>query len=295
MPFLTRLDPIGTRQIRGNVVVESDAAWLDRSIYLAVKTWKGAEGEYYQQSGWHSLNVTIDGGTALTGARVGGELLYEGVDEPGALTFVPAHADRHGWATATDMRFVGLFFHPRLAGRLSDVDLAAKIAPRVNDRDKLIHAHLALLAQELRDGDEPDLAFMEHTIGLFVRRLLKRNPEIDAPRGSNGRLASHVLRRIAEYVDEHLAHSISLSELASVADMPVFRFSRAFKQSTGLAPYQYILRRRVRRAEHLLATTATPISEIAFTTGFSSQSHLTTAFTRFAGRPPNAYRQSQRA
>ena len=290
---MTHLDPVGTRQVRGDVAVECDAAWLDRSIYLVVKTWKGDEAEYRQKTDWHSLNLTIDGGTALTGARVGGELLYEGVDEPGALTFVPAQADRHGWAVASDMRLVGLYFHPRIAERLPEVGLAENIAPRINNSDPLIHVHLSRLAQELKGGDVPELALMEHTIGLIVQRLLKRSPEIDA-RTRNGRLGSAVLRQIAEYVDAQLSRRISLSELAAFADMPVFRFSRAFKRSTGFAPYQYILRRRVRRAEQLLAETDTPISGIAFATGFSSQSHLTTAFTRFAGQPPNAYRRSSR-
>lgn len=292
---MTHLDPAGTRQVRGHVAVELDAAWLDRSIYLVVKTWKGAEAEYHQKTNWHSLNLTIGGGTCLTGARVGGELIYEGLDSPGALTFVPAQADRHGWAMAADMRLVGLYFHPRIADRLLEADLAAEIAPRVNDRDPLLHAHLALLSQELKAGDVPELALIEHTIGLIVRRLIKRAPEIDAPRTRCRRLSSKVLQQIAEYVDAHLSDKMSLSELAAFANMPAFRFSRDFKLSTGLAPHQYILRRRVRRAEHLLANTNIPISEIAFTTGFSSQSHLTNAFTRFAGQPPKAYRRYSRS
>ncbi|MDJ0511976.1 MAG: AraC family transcriptional regulator [Methyloceanibacter sp.] len=287
------VDPVGTQQIRGDVAAECDAAWLDRSIYFVVKTWKGAEAEYYQKTGWHSLNLTTHGGTALTGAKVGGELLYEGLDEPGSLTFIPAHVDRHGWAKATDMRLIGLYFHPHVAERLCDADLA-DIAPRINDKDPLVQVCLAQLADELRAGEIPDLALMEQTLALVIRRLLTRKPKIDLPRTREEQLGSSVLRQITDYVDANLAHKISLSGLAALADMPVFRFARAFKASTGVAPYQYILRRRVRCAEHLLANTETPISEIAFATGFSSQAHLTTAFKRYAGQAPRAYRQSLR-
>lgn len=287
-------NPAGARQIRGEVDVACDAFWLDHSVYLAVKTWRGADAELYQNTSWHSVNLTIEGGSALTGARIGGRLLYEGIDEPGALTFVPAGADRHAWYSATDLKYIGLFFRPQIARQLTGGDLGSSVAPRVNGRDPLIRATLSVLAQELERGDVPDVAVMEHAVGLVGQRLLTLDSTAYARADRHGRLAPQMLRQVAAYVDEHLANKISLSELASLADMPVFGFSRAFKLSIGVAPYQYILRRRIRRAEHLLTTTTMPIVDIAYAAGFASQSHLTTAFTRFAGQPPNAYRQARR-
>ena len=80
------------------------------------------------------------------------------------------------------------------------------------------------------------------------------------------------------------------SRLAALLDMPIDRFARRFKATTGLAPYAYVIARRVRRAEVLLQTTDRDIATIALALGFSSQSHFTTAFRQATGGTPAAYR-----
>jgi len=72
--------------------------------------------------------------------------------------------------------------------------------------------------------------------------------------------------------------------------MSYFHFSRAFKQSMGMTATNYIAERRIARAKKMLEETELPISEIALRSGFSSQSHFTTAFRRLAGATPKAFR-----
>ena len=72
--------------------------------------------------------------------------------------------------------------------------------------------------------------------------------------------------------------------------MSYFHFSRAFKQSMGMSPTNYIAERRIEGAKKLLQETELPISEIALRVGFSSQSHFTTSFRRVAGATPKAFR-----
>jgi AraC family transcriptional regulator len=72
--------------------------------------------------------------------------------------------------------------------------------------------------------------------------------------------------------------------------MSYFHFSRAFKQSMGMTATNYIAGRRIERAKRMLEETELPISEIALRSGFSSQSHFTTAFRRLAGATPKAFR-----
>jgi AraC-like DNA-binding protein len=71
-------------------------------------------------------------------------------------------------------------------------------------------------------------------------------------------------------------------------------FAREFKRLTGFAPHQYVLGRRVERARALLARGERSITEVALTVGFSSQSHLTTAFRRVYGTTPAAYRNQRK-
>ena len=65
---------------------------------------------------------------------------------------------------------------------------------------------------------------------------------------------------------------------------------RAFKQSMGMTPTNYIAERRIEGATKLLQETDLPIAEIALRSGFSSQSHFTTSFRRVAGATPRAFR-----
>ena len=85
---------------------------------------------------------------------------------------------------------------------------------------------------------------------------------------------------------------ISLPAVAEAVGMSYFHFSRAFKQSMGVSPNNYLVERRVERAKKLLAETDTPVVETALRVGFASQSHFTTTFRRLVGTTPKAYRES---
>ena len=98
------------------------------------------------------------------------------------------------------------------------------------------------------------------------------------------------LKRVSEYVDNHLAAKISLADLAAVAGLSRMHFASQFRAATGLRPHEYILRRRIRQAEDLLRNSTMAIVEVALTVGFQTQAHFTTVFKRFVGRTPRHFR-----
>ncbi len=107
-------------------------------------------------------------------------------------------------------------------------------------------------------------------------------------------LAPAIKRRVSEYIDSHLGENISLESMAELAGLSVYHFSRAFRQSTGLAPHGYLLQRRIEHATHLLSRTELPLSEIALAVGFSDHSHFARHFRRFTGTTPSIARWQQR-
>ena len=109
---------------------------------------------------------------------------------------------------------------------------------------------------------------------------------------SSKRLSTKKLNSVLKYIDVNLEQKITLSDLATVAGMGKFHFSRLFKSSTGCSPYTYILRRRIEKAKKLLGYSNIPICEIALECGFSNQSHFAKHFRQISGTTPASYRQS---
>jgi AraC family transcriptional regulator len=100
------------------------------------------------------------------------------------------------------------------------------------------------------------------------------------------------MQRVCDYMHAHLAEEISLQDLAKVAYLSRFHLIRMFKQTYGTTPYQRLTRLRTQRAQRLLATSDTPITQIALDCGFTNQTHFAAAFRRLVGLSPRAYRQS---
>jgi AraC family transcriptional regulator len=102
------------------------------------------------------------------------------------------------------------------------------------------------------------------------------------------------LRRVLEYVDEHLTGDITVADLADVACLSIFHFSRAFVATVGLPPHRYVSQRRLESAKAMVAAGRMSIGRIALDSQFSSQSSFNRAFRRATGMTPGAYRRESR-
>jgi AraC family transcriptional regulator len=99
-------------------------------------------------------------------------------------------------------------------------------------------------------------------------------------------LSKYKLNQVIDYINAHLDKNLSLTELAELAQMSTHYFSQLFKQSTGIAPHQYVIHCRVKRAKELVFQGKISIAEIAQIVGFANQSHLNFHFKRLLGTTP---------
>ena len=109
-----------------------------------------------------------------------------------------------------------------------------------------------------------------------------------------GGLSPSQLRQATAFIHADLAGDISLSSIARSAGLSPFHFARRFKQTTGLAPHQYVVHHRLERARNLLAGTTESLADVAQQAGFCDQSHFTAHFRRQFGITPRRFREQHR-
>ena len=85
---------------------------------------------------------------------------------------------------------------------------------------------------------------------------------------SQGRLDDARLIRVLAYIEDHLAEAMTGADLAKVACLSVFHFTRAFAAAMDVPPHRYVNQRRIESAKELMATGQTSLSEIASIVGF---------------------------
>jgi AraC-like DNA-binding protein len=128
---------------------------------------------------------------------------------------------------------------------------------------------------------------------LIVERLLTEHHGARAFVPMRGGLAPWQVKRACEAMDAAIDGGIGLDQLAAIAGCSPTHFSRAFKQSTGLAPFHWLAERRIERAKALLEDGRLPLAEVALAVGFSAQPQFTTAFGRATGVTPARWRRER--
>jgi AraC-like DNA-binding protein len=156
--------------------------------------------------------------------------------------------------------------------------------------ERLVQALLAL------DGVEKDLValYVEALCLAILTRLLSMRGNGDLPAAGRrmAPLPKWRLKRVVDYVNTHLASRITLADLAGAAGRTRMHFAAQFRVATGSRPHDFVLRRRIERAQQLLRDPGLALADIALSVGFQNQAHFTTVFKRFTGATPHRWRRS---
>jgi AraC family transcriptional regulator len=217
----------------------------------------------------------------------------------GSILFVPAGSPaRFRWSSHSDSLHV--FLEPGLVERVAaqefDLDPAHVPLPPL-DGLVLPPLRAAMLAvnDELTAGAPGGRLAAESLANIMAVHLIRNAtaPRCTARR-TDGALPRKKLRAVIEYVEEHLDAGLTLEQIAAVAHLSPYHFARQFKASTGLPPHQYVIARRVERAQQLLREGDLSLAEVAAGAGFSDQSQFSQSFKRLVGVTPGQFRRSAR-
>ena len=165
-----------------------------------------------------------------------------------------------------------------------------QLTPRYNLYDALISQLVSTIANEMEGGflDQILADALNTALAVQIMRLCG-DPTAISLEPSIG-LSRERLKRVYDYIEAHLDDRLTLADLAGVACLSPYHFSRSFKQAVGVGPQRFVMHRRVERAKALMRRTDQPLAVIAREVGFADQSHLTSVFRREIGVTPGHFR-----
>ncbi len=239
----------------------------------------------------HVLGFHLNDGSLQEMTRIG-ERSYSGTFPKGSSFLIPADVPSFiAWKSADE----GLAFviEPaklcQVASQDCEMDSSqVELLGTPFTHDAQIEAIASLFQQEINTGGLGGRLYAESLANVLMLHLLRHycafGPKL---RQSNGRLSRHQLQQVKDYIHEHLDQTVHLVDLAKVAGISQYHFSRLFRQSLGITPHQYVLRQRVERGKLLLHRGERNIAAIAQTVGFADQSQFTRHFKRIVGITPS--------
>jgi AraC family transcriptional regulator len=160
-------------------------------------------------------------------------------------------------------------------------------------RDPALGRLAKALVAENEVAEGLDALYVDAVCLALVTRLLGLRCDLQLPPASRlpAALPKWRMRRVTAFVDTHLADRITLADLAGAAGLTRMHFAAQFRVATGIRPHEYVLRRRIERAQELLRTSKQALVDVALDVGFQTQAHFTTVFKRFSGQTPHRWRQ----
>jgi AraC family transcriptional regulator len=137
--------------------------------------------------------------------------------------------------------------------------------------------------KESRTGFPPGTVAWNETASRFVEVLAAHHMMSGGKTRTQGTLDKALLMRMRDFIMANLDRPIDVAMLARMALRSQFHFSRAFARSVGVGPYQYVIHLRLQHAVELVQDGRLGLAEIAASTGFADQSHLSRWMKRARG------------
>lgn len=216
----------------------------------------------------------------------------------GSIGFYPAQADYEGgkWSAGSDSLYSVLEMPEEICIDLLDhiPGWLEKLRRPLRFLDSRVMWWIDEIESHCAAG-EPNGTLYTEVVGLalltYLDSRLSAQSMHDIPLSES--LSRQSVRRMKEHIDEHIAGSLSIQELAAACGYSPTHFTRVFKQSFGMPVHQFVMQRRIELARAMLNSDTCSLAEIAIGCGFSSQAHFNSAFKRYEGTTPGNFRASR--
>jgi len=228
---------------------------------------------------------------------------YDGVkrDIPppvGSISLVPAGSITECcWRGSKDSFHI--YLNPKLIARVAAASFAVDLSDRaVRPFGVLMSPELRTtmltVDAELRSGGLGGPLIIESLANILAVQLIRHIFGLRSLTArTDGVLPRRKLETIADYIMANLDRNPTLEQMAGLVNLSPYHFARQFKAATGLPPHQFLITRRVERAQQLLSGRQdVSLVEVALSAGFSDQSQFSFHFKRIVGVTPGQFRAS---
>lgn len=282
-------------QLLKHHAVLHDSILLASGLQLAA--WSNRHAEVDIVHDHPVLSLYIRGGRDTLYKSPGG---WRGGGAPGRFCLLPQDWPS-SWDIRGDLQFVHLYYRAEhlhaIAEQIWDKSPGSI---RLNEQVFADDARIAALFRHFLLGadwhDSANHLQISASATLLLQHLVRHYSNVgwDVP-AVRGRLDTARLRRLQEWVEAHLDTPLTLADLARQACLSEYHFARLFKAASGQSPHEYVMTRRLERAQQLICHSALPLADIAVQCGFASAAHLSRRFRAHFGCTPSHMRQAARA
>jgi AraC family transcriptional regulator len=207
----------------------------------------------------------------------------------GEMTLMPSGvASKWSWNSTCDRLDVAI--SPFVFGDGNKLEVADRFVFRDGEMEEACRRIFAELSRNVA----PERLYVESLTMKLAETLLLQHSSASqaAKRLPSSGLTRRQARHVLDYVEANLSCELTLGELARIAGLSLHHFARMFRRTLSMAPYRYVLERRVERAKWMLRSSGASLVEIGLSTGFYSHSHFASTFRRMVGVTPTEFRGS---
>lgn len=213
--------------------------------------------------------------------------------KPHQLHFTPAGMEL--WGYSDDVRYardINLCFDIDALGERCHIAGPRDFAntPRLRFTDNAIGTLVRLLTDAVEDPDPSAQLYGDALVTAIAIKLFRGS---QAPDKGPTKLSPLQLSDALDFLQTSLPSKVDLATLANLAGLSQSHYHRAFKASTGLAPYRWQLQARIERAKGLLLDTCGSLEDVAEATGFADAVHFGRTFRKLTGVTPSAWRKDR--
>lgn len=213
----------------------------------------------------------------------------------GSFEVVPQGSDLFtSWPVSKEALLVG--FLPQRLASLAQLEHEKDTFELRQPDMGLVDRSALLLCQQIkremlgqRLGRSESLEALVTLLGIHVLRTYT-DLGCKPAKVRSGGLSTRSWSRVHEYIHENVGDKLTLEKLAETAFLSPSHFLRAFKETTGQTPHQYVLKARLEVARGLMHKTSLPFEEIAKISGFASSSHMSISIKKMWGMTPTKLR-----